>query len=251
MPIPQQSIIVHFVHEWRTRKPNIYRYLHKKYVDEFFKVGNLRLSSFVTFSQHSDEQRRDTKEGSGIVYHENKSGQGQWMMAATSQGHNAYVLCASTIYQKKLASAFGTNSGFRIDNIIGFCEAVSRYLPGFIGGIDGPCLYLSENVISRDLGRIDMEAMKTTDGTGNYDLNKAAGLVSEIAGDDLVFLKSERYVHQYEYRTLWMTSNTVNGCIDIKCPEARQYCTRFEEIRLEHPKTVQKAPVKTRKNLKK
>ncbi|HET6763271.1 MAG TPA: hypothetical protein VFH27_06355 [Longimicrobiaceae bacterium] len=72
--------------------------------------------------------------------------------------------------------------------------------------------------------------MKVTPGGKELDMGKVFHMFFEMAGDDLFFLKPVRYAHQNEYRLLWHTTRIVPGYIDIVCPEARQFCTRFEDL---------------------
>ena len=235
MSKPQPSISVQFGREWRIRRPVIYRYLDKQYVDAFFETGSLRISSFSAFAKHKDEARQDSHEGHGIVMHRNSEGQGQTMMAAIAQGHNAYVLCGAMNYRVDLANSFNADSGFRINDSLGFGEAISKYLPGFYMGMEGACLYLANRTVQRDMGPIDLDSMKVTPEGKELDMGKMFQNVFAAAGDDLFFIKSDIYAQQNEYRLLWLSPRDVTGHIDIVCPEARQFCTRFEDMWAEHP----------------
>lgn len=233
MSKPQQSISVQFGSEWRIRRPHLYRYLEKQFVDRFFETGMLRLSSFEKFSQHTDEQRLDRSEGKGIVTHVNAEGEGQTIIAAIGQGQNAYVLCASSMYTDGLAESFKTDSGFRVNDIFGFANAISRHVPGFVVGLEGPCLYLQKKVLDRNMGRIDLDTLRVSPDSKNLDLSRMAQTVFSMAGDDMFFLKDSRYANQNEYRLLWVTAGQISPYVDINCPEARVFCTRFEDLRIE------------------
>ena len=233
MNTPQPSISVQFGSEWRIRRPHLYRYLEKQFVDEFFSTGTLRLSSFAHFATHADEQRLDRSEGTGIITHVNSEGEGQTLMAVMGQGQNAYVLCTSLIYSDELASAFATDSGFRINDIFAFANAISRHVPGFSSGIEGPCVYLNQRVLDRDMGHIDIESWRTDASAPDLDMGRMTQALSNMAGDDLYFLKNLKHASQSEYRLLWSTSGQMSPFIDILCPEARQFCTPFENLRTE------------------
>ena len=110
---------------------------------------------------------------------------------------------------------------------------MSRYVPGFNGGMEGACHYLPKRVIDRDMGHIDIEGMRVSPDSKNLDMGKMMRTMFGLAGDDMFFLKNTRYASQNEYRLLWNTFNNVVGHIDIICPEARQFCTRFEDLRIE------------------
>jgi len=233
MSTPQPSISVQFVSEWRVRRPHLYRYLEKRFADEFFRTGALRLSSFAHFSSHADEQRLDDSEGKGILSHVNSEGDGQTLIAAMSQGQDAFVLCTSLIYSDELAKAFNTDSGFRVNDIFAFANAISRHVSGFTVGLEGACLYLKKKVLDRDMGCIDIDSWRTDASAPNLDMGRMAQTLLNIAGDDLYFLKSLRYASQSEYRLLWLTSGQMSPFVDIVCPEARQFCTPFQNLRTE------------------
>lgn len=230
MSKPQPSVSIPFGREWRIKRPFVYRYLERRFVDSFFETGTLRLSSFASFAKHADEQRLDSGEGDGVVCHRNSGGTGQTIIARLCQGRNAFVLCGATCFRTELADAFGTDSGFRIDDTLAFADVVSRYVPGFCMGIEGPCHYSPKKLLVRDMGAIDFDSLKADEDANKVDLQKLMALVSTMAGDDMFFLKSDRFAHQNEYRLLWHTPNDVAGHIDISCPEARQFCTRFEDL---------------------
>lgn len=234
MSKPQASISVQFGSEWRIRRPYLYRYLERPYVDAFFETGALRLSSFEQFSKHSDEQRLDGSEGRGIVSNITADSGGQTIMAAIGQGHTAYVLSTSNIFSAGISNDFKTDSGFRINDVLGFANAVSRHVPGFKAGMEGACHYLPKRMLERDMGHIDIDAMRVSSDSKEIDMGKMMQTVFGLAGDDMFFLKHIRYASQNEYRLLWNTSNDVDGYIDIVCPEARQFCTRFEELSVEN-----------------
>ncbi len=149
----QAPIGVPLLREWRIRRPRVYRYLQKEFVDLFFEKGVLRLSSFARFAQHHDEERRDTQEGVGLLSHRGESSGSPSVHAVLGQGQDAYVLCGATHYSPELAQAFKADSGFRIDDPTAFGCAIAGAIPGFKGGIEGPCVY-SEKVVRRQGGSL-------------------------------------------------------------------------------------------------
>jgi len=230
MSEPQPPVSIPLAREWKIKRPFVYRYLDRCFVDSFFETGELRLSSFASFAQHVDEQRLDSREGDGVVFQINSEGSGQTIAARICQGRNAFVLCGATCFRTKLAGDFCTDSGFRIDNTVAFADVVSQYVPGFCMGIEGPCHYSPKRMLVRDIGAVEFDSLRADEDTNKVDLQKLMKLVSKIAGDDMFFLKSEKYAHQNEYRLMWHTPHEVAGYIDIVCPEARQFCTRFEDL---------------------
>lgn len=202
----------------------------RQYVDEFFNSGKLRLSSFAAFAKHEDEERKDASEGSGIIVNTDHQGEGQTLYAVMGQGHTAYVLCGSGRYSKDLSSNFVTDSGFRINDTTSFGCTIGRMIPGFAGGLEGACIYADEKVVRRKAGRIDFESMKINPEGKDLDMGKMFSALGEIAGDDLFFLKKECYQHQAEYRLLWNIQGAIADFIEITCPGAVQFCTRFEDL---------------------
>lgn len=229
MSKPQAPIAVQLLREWRIRRPYVYRYMQREFVDLFFEQGILRLSSFSSFSKHKDEERLDAQEGLGVIENIDYAGTGQTMMAAIGQGNDAYVLCGAMKHSSELSSAFGVNSGFRINDTTSFGCAITTVIPRFRGGLEGACIYVDKRVVSRRTGQIDIESMRVSPGANGLDMGKMFTAISNIAGDDLLFLKQKRYEHQCEYRLIWSAANT-QDYIDISCPDAREFCTRFEEI---------------------
>lgn len=229
MSKPQAPIAVQLLREWRIRRPYVYRYMEREFVDLFFKQGILRLSSFSSFSKHKDEERLDTQEGRGIVANIDHTGTGQTFMAAIGQGHDAYVLCGATKHSSELSTAFSVDSGFRINDTTSFGCAIANTIPRFRGGLEGACIYSEKRVVNRKAGPIDLESMRISPERKELDMGKMFAAMSNIAGDDLFFLKQKTYEHQCEYRLIW-TASDAQDYIDISCPEAREFCTRFEEI---------------------
>lgn len=222
----------HEISEWLIRRPYVFRYLEKQYVDLFFSKGILRLSSFSVFSQHNDEERRDTKEGRGSLYNVDHDGEGQYLFSVMSQGHDCYVLCGSQVYSSSLAKQFFPNSdsvsGFRINDTTAFGVELADAIPSFKGGLEGPCIY-NDGLIVRKAGRIDYLTVQPN-GKKTVDLDKLTSGLFGAAGNDLFFVKSKKYHHQLEYRLLWAVHEKVEYYIDVTCPDAVQFCTRFEDI---------------------
>ena len=206
---------------WSILRPKVYRFLERKYVEEFFDSGRIRLSSFERFSKHSDEQRHDASEGKAV----SSMTDSQWtVVLAAGFGFDSYVLCGSTSSADAVASAFA-DSAIVIENTTEFAGIIARALPYYVNGIEGHCLYRSGRNIRRRLpkGRIKelWDAHKQEDGTINMDVLQQ--IMRPVAIDHL-FLKEEKYSNQLEYRLIWRCQH-VEEYIDLKVPEARKYCS--------------------------
>lgn len=229
MSKPQIAIAVQLLKEWRIRRPYVYRYMKKEFVDLFFEQGILRLSSFSKFSKHEDEERLDAQEGRGIIENIDHSGTGQTTMVVMGQGHDAYVLCGAIKHSTDLAQAFCVDSGFRINDTTAFGCAIANAIPGFKGGLEGSCIYAKERIVKRAAGQIELDSMRISPEGKELDMGKMFAAISDLAGDDLLFLKQKQYEHQCEYRLIWAAAHA-QEFIDIACPEARDACTRFEDL---------------------
>ena len=215
------EITTHFSRPWSIKTPTLTRYMEETYVDEFFKSGSLRLSSFKSFRNNPDEEQGDQHEGRASA--QIKTPNGNHAILAMN-GQEAYVLCATTVESKKLEASFKTKTGFRILNSLGFANCISAHIPGFVGGIEGLCSYRDSTIINKNLSKdfsppdsfVNPEIW-----AGEYD--KFVARQSQEA----FFIKLSKYSHQAEYRFIWFAHGKEGKYIDIICPEARQYCQRI------------------------
>ena len=187
---PQAKIVVTLASEWAIRRPFLFRYLDRSFVDQFFDSGTLRLSSFSAFSKHEDEERLDPNEGMGILENVDHEGEGQTIFAAMGQGHDAYVLCGSAIHSSDLTQAFQADSGFRINDQTAFGVAVAQSIPGFRTGREGACIYTDRKIVKRQAGKLDLDSMRVSPERKELDMEKLFGSMFGMAGDDLYFLKN-------------------------------------------------------------
>jgi len=218
------------VTDWNICTPNLYRFLDQEYVDAFFKDGSLRLSSFAQFHKHEDEQRLDKKEGKTMFVHRTNQGGGQTITAWATHGVSAYVLCAAMRYDKSLMDTFGCNSYFRITNSTNFGMAVARNIPGLVNAFEGPCLYQDMKIIEQDLGYIDVNKFRDPENPANIRKEMLNDFILSRMEHYPLFLKEKSFAHQVEYRYLWIVRNKEADYLDIKVPEAIQFCEKESEL---------------------
>ncbi|WP_331351241.1 hypothetical protein [Cellvibrio sp. UBA7671] len=202
----------------------ITRYMESQFVDDFFNEGKLRLSSFKKFRNNPDEQQGDVAEGRANM--KIATPNGNHTILATN-GQEAYVLCGGTVENKNMEASFKTADGFRIINTLAFADAISRYIPGFIGGVEGLCSYRDsllindydeKSIVSPDQFASPEEWAKEYD---KYVAEKSSAAF---------FIKQLKFAHQGEYRFIWFTtSSEEKEHLDIVCPEARRFCQRLTE----------------------
>lgn len=218
---PPHSVAINFAQPWNIITPAVYRYEDKKWIDLFFEVGQIRLSTFSKFSKYADEVRGDRAEGSGLTYGETL--QGNSIAVMQTQGLNAAILCCTHQLDAEMQVKFGRDSAFQITNTVGFAHEVSRHLPGFRHGLEGSCIYRERRSIQRAID-LDLEKYKLPD--GNIDMQMLFDAGQALGGPELVLLKGKQYETQAEYRLLWELDKLEGDFIDIAVPNARQYCRR-------------------------
>ncbi len=227
-PASQLKILsIQFSQQWDVVLPRIFRFIEQVYVDKFFEDGTLRLSSFEQFRKHSDEQRRDSAEGFGL---RQGIGQNATIMTVSGRGGDCYVLCGSLLCTEKLQGTFPEADGcFAIDDTICFAQSIAHALPGFTRGFEGPAIYQDDPTIRRDLGADTVDEMfkRHSNPDGTLDMNKLFEMQASIGGYEEFFMKHSRFAYQAEYRLLWSVSQKVDDFIDLKVPEARQYCRKL------------------------
>jgi len=123
---------------------------------------------------------------------------------------------------------FDCDSYIRINDPTKFSMAISKHIPGFVAGFEGPCLYQSNKIIEKDLGYVDLNKFRNN--SGQVDRNMVNSFVSHHMSFYPFFLKDTCYAHQLEYRLLWLSNAEINEHIEIKVPEAIQFCTKPNKL---------------------
>jgi len=205
--------------------PMLFRYLELEWVDEFFKTGKLRLSSFKKFHKHDDEQRGDTSEGSNSIFGNSPD---HHLFAVTHSGNDAFVLSTSLTFNEQLYIDFKVDSCFVIEKPLEFMDCIIRAIPEFKGINYGPCLYQPEKIIQRKIPSFNMDSIKCDENSNNVDMDKMFNLINQVGGNDVLFSKTIKYSNQHEYRILWHSfSDTMPDYIDVFVPEARVFCKQI------------------------
>jgi len=227
--------------EWGICTPTLFRFMDSKYVDAFFADGSLRISSFSKFHKHADEQRLDKGEGKTMFVHRTNQRGGQTITAWTIQGANAYVLSTSMRHDQDLLHSFNSDSYIRIKDSSAFGMAIARHIPHLVAGFEGACLYQERKIIKRDLGYIDLNQFQDPQnplpvidqkeipysGLPLPSNNpKLTDYILSQLGHYSMFLKDKIFAHQSEYRFIWVTANNTEDYLDIKVPEAIQFCEK-------------------------
>jgi hypothetical protein len=202
----------------------VYRFLEKRFVNEFFDSGALRLSSFARFSKHRDEQRLDGKEGTVSMAYRPPGGSGDTVILTGGVGTDAYVLSACLVPSGDVMRSFGADSAIVIHDTQGFAKAVAAAVPKFTHGFDGPCSYQARRFVQRNFFSAEDAPDVPLDAGGKLDQARMGDVVASIIGHDAFFLKHHSYMQQNEWRFLWITSGERHDSVDIFVPEARRFC---------------------------
>jgi len=213
---------------WNVCTPTLFRFMEREFVDQFFHDGSLRISSFKQFREHKDEQRLDKFEGDTYCALTSSQNGGQTIEAKVRHGKNAYVLCAAMRFDKELMKSFEQDSYIRINDPTKFGMVISRHVPGFVAGYEGPCLYQENKIINKDIDYIGLDAFRSS--TGQIDMSRVNSFIDREMDFIPYFLKERSYAHQIEYRMLWLTNSDIEDFMDIKVPEAVQFCTRPKSL---------------------
>ena len=207
-----------FLTQWSLFTPIIYRMMERQYVDRFFDTGELLVSSFERFREHSDEERKD-KEGWNIIC---GRGTKQTVFAVTGHGRDAYILCATAAKDVELMDVFEADAAIQIYDPTAFASVITRHLPGVRQGFEGFCYYI-DGSIECNIGDFELDQLKHTSGH-ELDINRLGGFVLNMAGLAVFFRKAVKFRHQLEYRWAWITDHPVSEPLIIRVPDARQFC---------------------------
>lgn len=209
--------------QWSIFTPTVYRMLERKYVDSFFETGEINLSSFLVFSKHTDEERKD-EEGKNILV---GRGDKSTVYALVENGDDAFVLCGTSGKPtKELLESFGYDAAIQIFNTTGFGNELSKFVPGFRQGFEGYCCY-TDSAIECKLGDFELKLLQENSKEENLSLNKLGGLILNMAGQAVFFRKKADHRHQLEYRWVWVTGKLQEQNLIIKAPEAREFCLPY------------------------
>lgn len=221
----QQFPIQTDVLPWHFRTPTVYRCIPATYVDAFFNDGSLRLSSFQAFQAHDDEERRDYHDGKAAV--RIRTPDGNYINAIVTSPMPAYVLCGSTTWPTDEQLADARYAYIAITDTTSFALAVARQIPDVTSGIEGFCMYNTSTLLPAS----DTRPFPAPRSVPFEELMSrlAAYMAPHIVS--AYFLKRMKFVHEAEYRFIWMMKDANAKELHIKVPLARDFCYRVQPAR--------------------
>lgn len=215
--------------------PRVFRYMDEQYIDEFFNKGRLRLSSFASFKKHENSNLRDENEGEVTLI---MKFQGYKSEARLVVGHSSFVLCGTHMDNEQNYDTFSTNAAFSIENIQGFCEAISaaikkKYGYEILYVNQGPCKYMQSREHEVDVFEYDykeiMQGYGINESSVNFDTMQKMN--SQYLQEHGFFLKQNKYALEYEYRMLWhIEEDEIPEFIDVTVPEAVKFCKKHSKV---------------------
>lgn len=223
------TVKIPLISDWNIITPTVFRFMKSEHVNTFFNDGELRISSISHFRKYSDEQRTDTGEGTLMFVHNTKEKGGQ-AIKAWATVEKAYVLSCTMLFTSSLMKKFNADSYIKIKDTTNFGAAITRHIPGFKMGFEGPCLYQSKKIFLTDLGYIDTTPFldpNTPDGINTEALNT---FIFSSLKHIPYFLKDKRYMHQCEYRFIWITEEINSDYVHIRVPEALRFCDKPDTL---------------------
>ena len=209
---------------FRLLMPPVYRYLPKKFCDQFWETGDIQLSSFASFAKHEDEARGDVREGFSSV---SAVSADRSFGVFKQTGLNAFVLCGSTILGQQILSQFeGCDDCIEITDVARFGIAIARQIAGYRFGLAGHCIYGERGIIREMKG--EFPALQS-DGVTTQDLFEAS---QNAAQYEDYLLKEARYSPQSEYRMVWLRDDSVEGPLVVRSLDAREFCRKVDASEL-------------------
>ena len=216
-----------FKHELPTNviynTPILYRFIEEQYVDEFFKTGNLKLTTFENCKKLEDDNRKDTKEGQSELYGYDGNIK---MQIGYGVGSDAIMLCTSLCSEYKDDKGSVCTKYIEIFNVQGLLFAIADQLTknGYAikSILYGPCFYTKKEFH----GAAHSEAFREKlDKEQKIDWDEMMRIANTIGGNNMFFQKPVDKRSENEFRLLWIVDNLEKDkdiFVTIQHPET--YC---------------------------
>lgn len=196
----------------------------REYIDQFFNSGQLRLSSFMEFSRHPNEQFRDDEEGRNVLC---ATGKDSTMYVASEHGAACYILSTSLLGPWAAASVFSPGDCFEITNPLGFASVIAASLNNCSAALVAPCSYVQRRVIQRHVEGYNFAEINAKGGAELLKRDAAALLqYSPMFQKPMKSKSGYESILEHEFRFIWETAHQVLGSVPVQCPEARQFCRK-------------------------
>lgn len=200
----------------------------------FFDRGALRLTTYESCRILPNVLTRDEEDGKGSLLLRDSSP--QVMAVRQIVAASNHMLCTSTVISDAHMAEFDAKDYFVIEDVDGFIQAVADVPPGYIDHFHGPCNYQPERGLGYrgsetpdvfgELQRAALTGVGNIEEIFNASNRKIAEHLHQTTGNDIYFLKPDRYASNKEHRIVWrMDRINVEPQVYL-VPEASKYCRR-------------------------
>lgn len=210
--------------------PIVYRFIEEQYVDEFFKTGALRLSTFGRCKKLEDENRKDISEGNATLIAFEDDIRLEMEMGV---GDNAILLCTSLSNNNIKANGKKDDCCIEIRDINNFTLAITQALIQkgcpIQTVLKGPCVYADRHIEKKLQGADVNNFLDEMENSKVVNFDKLLALTSNVGGYNTFFCKPLENRFENEYRILWLLETDVTQeTYDVLVPDAIQYCEKIK-----------------------
>ncbi|OIM99100.1 hypothetical protein BFR57_00520 [Idiomarina sp. MD25a] len=183
----------------------------RRYVDEFFEKGTLKLGTFHEYQHHPNPEIGDHEEGLVTLVVTANWGT---MIGKYRTGYNYYLFCAAIgDVNPATVNSFGYDSAFEVSNPQAFARAIAAKLNARSYNF-GRCIYHNGKAIIGRPRRV-------------IDRSRISSEYADLLGISKYLIKMNKYKPQRELRFLFEMPADVHEPIMIECPEAVQFCKKL------------------------
>lgn len=208
--------------------PILYRFIEEQYVDEFFKTGKLKLTTFDNCKKLEDDNRKDTKEGQSELYGYDGNIK---MQIGFGVGSDAIMLCTSLCSEYKDDKGSVCTKYIEIFNVQGLLFAIADQLTKNDHVVKsilyGPCFYTKKEFH----GTVHSEAFREKlEKEQKFDWDEMTRITNSIGGNNMFFQKPVDKRFENEYRLLWIVDNPKKDKdIFVTIPHPEKYCRLIDK----------------------
>lgn len=196
----------------------------KKRVEQFFKTGELQISTYTNFAKNDSLIRKDDDEGNVILHSEEGSLTSEM---AIGVGADAFVLCTSLSQNNEFSDGTVYDARIEINDLLSFIRAITLKLAEKVNVrnvVHGACVYHNKEIYNRTRSKVLGKILEQSSKGTAFDFSLFTQLAEETGGNKVFFSKPMEKREECEYRIVWLTDQDQREPIIIEAPEAIAYC---------------------------